>query len=54
MDSDVFWEQLGLRKPDIATTTLALAVFAVECCELDSREIKDYSPFINKYGWEKQ
>lgn len=51
MDPDVYWEQLGLRKPDIASTTLALAVFAVEYIECDSREITDYSPFINNYGY---
>ena len=51
MDPNVYWEQLGLRKPDIASTTLALAIFAQEYIECDSRVITDYSPFINNYGF---
>lgn len=50
MDYEVYWERLGLRKPDLATTTLCLAIFAIEYIELDSKLITDYSLFNNKYG----
>lgn len=50
MDYEEFWLALSLRKPDLAQTTHALAVFACAYVELDSLQIKDYSPFINNYG----
>lgn len=50
MDTEEFWYLLGKVNPKIIETTLALAIFAYEYVEKDSIEIKDYSPFINKYG----
>ena len=50
MDYEKFWYGLGLRSPSLSDTTLALAIFAVEYVEYDSKEIKDYSPFNNEYG----
>lgn len=51
MDSEEFWLKLGIRKPNMEATTYSLAIFAYEYVEHDSKEIKDYSPFINNYGY---
>jgi len=50
MDYEEFWLRLGVRNPNLAQTTYALAVFAYTYVELDSLQIKEYLPFINNYG----
>ncbi len=50
MDPEEYWRLLGIRKPNIQETTLALAIFACEYVDKDGLQIKDYSPFINNYG----
>lgn len=45
MDPVIFWEQLGIRKPNSQQTTIALAIFAVENVNEDSRKIESYAGF---------
>lgn len=50
MDPIVYWEGIAIRKLSLPDTTLALAIFAQEYVEYDSKQIKDFTPFINNYG----
>lgn len=47
MDMERFWRELGKYDPSPADTQYALAVFAYECNELDSKQLISYELFKN-------